>query len=193
MRTNESVGFTVAIDILRGNISAEVASHNYNLLKTFAAGRDIPFRDWHDYLLQLLQMGFIEIAYNEDRHIHVTPLGKEVLYGRRIVQLAVVNREDFSVKARRKRMQKEQRTAIASVAQDENKELFEKLRQVRKRIAAENHWPAYVVMSDRSLHALATERPTTLQAFGNTFGIGEHKRDTYGKEFIAVIKEYTSS
>ena len=38
----------------------------------------------------------------------------------------------------------------------DNKELFEKLREVRKRIADENHWPAYVVLSDRSLHALAT-------------------------------------
>ncbi len=192
MRTNESVGFTVAIDILRGSMSADVVSHQYNQLKTFAAGRDIPFRDWHDYLLQLLQMGFIEIAYNEDRHIHVTDLGKEVLFGKRAVQLAVISREDFSVKARRKRVQEEQRTATISIAQDENKELFEKLRQVRKRIADENHWPAYVVMSDRSLHALATERPTTLQAFGNVFGIGDHKRDTYGLEFVTVIREYAS-
>lgn len=193
MRTDESVGFTVAIDILRGNMSADVVSHKFNQLKTFAAGRDIPHRDWHDYLLQLLQMGFFEIAYNEDRHIHVTELGKEVLYGKRTVQLAVVNREDFSVKARRKRVQEEQKIATVSIAQDENKELFEKLRQVRKRIADENHWPAYVVMSDRSLHALAIERPTTLLAFGNVFGIGEHKRDTYGLEFLAVIREYASS
>ena len=192
MRTNESVGFTVTIDILRGNMSAEVVSHNYNQLKTFAAGRDVPFRDWHDYLLQLLQMGFIEIAYNEDRHIRVTDLGKEVLFRKRTVQLAVVNREDFSVKARRKRAQEVQRKATVSIARDENKELFEKLRQVRKRIADENHWPAYVVMSDRSLHALATERPTTLEAFGNIFGIGEHKRDTYGLEFVAIIREYAS-
>lgn len=193
MRTDESVGFTLVIDILRGNMSADVVSHKYNQLKTFAAGRDIPHRDWHDYLLQLLQMGFIEIAYNEDRHIHVTDLGKEVLYRKRTVQLAVVNREDFSVKARRKRIQEEQKTVAVPIAQDENKELFEKLRQVRKRIADENHWPAYVVMSDRSLHALAIERPTTLQAFGNVFGIGEHKRDTYGLEFLAVIREYASS
>ena len=192
MRTNESVGFTVAIDILRGNMSTEVVSHHYNQLKTFAVGRDIPYRDWHDYLLQLLQMGFIEIAYNEDRHIHVTDLGKEVLFGKRTVQLAVVSREDFSVKARRKKLQEAQRTILVPVERDENKDLFEKLRQVRKRIADVNHWPAYVVMSDRSLHALATERPTTLQAFGNIFGIGEHKRDTYGLEFLAVIREYTS-
>lgn len=189
MRTNESIGFTVAIDILRGNMSAEVVAHNYNQLKTFAAGRDIPHRDWHDYLLQLLQMGFVEIAYNEDRHIHVTPLGKEVLKGQRAVQLAMINREDLSVKARRKRLQEEQKNARVIVGRDENKELFDKLRQVRKRIADENHWPAYVVMSDRSLHALAIERPTTLQAFGNVFGIGEHKRDTYGLEFLAVIRE----
>ena len=191
-RTNELVGFTVAIDILRGNMSTEVLSHKYNQLKTFAAGRDIPHRDWHDYLLQLLQMGFIEIAYNEDRHIHVTELGKDVLHRKRKVQLAVVNREDFSVKARRKKVQERERTTLVSVAKDDNKELFEKLRQIRKRIADENHWPAYVVMSDRSLHALALERPTTLQAFGNTFGIGEHKRNTYGLEFITAIQEYVS-
>jgi hypothetical protein len=32
--------------------------------------------------------------------------------------------------------------------------------------------------------------PTTLPSFGNTFGIGEHKRDTYGERFIAVIKQF---
>ena len=200
MRTNEQIGFTVAIEILRGSMSPEVVAHGYNQLKTFAAGRDVPFRDWHDYLLQMFQMGFIEIAYNErlrvgasagiDRHIHVTELGKEVLYGKRAVQLAVINREDFSVKGRRKRQQEEQRTTTVSIAQDENKELFEKLRQVRKRIADEHQWPAYVVLSDRSLRHLATEKPTTLAAFGNTFGIGEHKRDSFGEQFIEVIKEY---
>ena len=189
MRTGEQIGFTVAIDILRGSMSPEVVSHGYNQLKTFAAGRDIPYRDWHDYLLQMLQMGFIEIAYDQDRHIHVTELGKEVLYGKRSVLLAVINREDFSVKARRKRQQEERMSSVP-VGLDEDKELFEKLREVRKRIADEHQWPAYVVLSDRSLHHLATEKPTTLATFGNTFGIGEHKRDTFGAQFIEVIKEY---
>ncbi len=200
MRTGEQIGFTVAIDILRGSMSPEVISHGYHQLKTFTAGRDIPCRDWHDYLLQMLQMGFVEVAYNErlrvgakagmDRHIHVTELGKEVLQGKRAVQLAVINREDFSVKARRKRQQEEQRMSSVSMGLDEDKELFEKLREVRKRIADEHGWPAYVVLSDRSLHHLATEKPTTLAAFGNVFGIGEHKRDTFGTQFIDVIKEY---
>lgn len=190
MRTNEQIGFTVAIDILRGSMSPEVVSRGYNQLKTFAAGRDIPHRDWHDYMLQMLQMGFIEVAYNEDRHIHVTELGKEVLHGKRDVQLAVINREDFSVKARRKRQREEFDNPHSSIRQDENMELFNKLKEVRKRIANEYHWPAYVVLSDRSLHHLSIEKPTTLAAFGNTFGVGEHKRDTFGSQFIEVIKEY---
>ena len=103
VRTNSQVGFTTTVDILRGSFSADVVSHQYNTLKTFAAGRDIPARDWHDYMLQMLQLGFIEVAYNEDRHLRVTELGNEVLYGRRKAQLAVVVHEDYRTKASRKK------------------------------------------------------------------------------------------
>ena len=189
-RTEEKIGFTTTIDILRGNMSPDVVQHQYNQLKTFAGGRDVTYRDWHDYLLQMLQMGFIEIAYNEDRHIHIKELGHEVLYGKRTVQLAVISREDFSVKARRQRERKETLKSAQKAVENEDKELFNRLREIRKRIADEHQWPAYIILSDRSLHHLATEKPTTLAAFGNTFGIGEHKRDSFGSEFIEVIKKY---
>ena len=74
----------------------------------------------------------------------------------------------------------------------ENMELFNRLKEVRKRIADEHQWPAYLVLSDKSLHHLTIEMPTTLAAFGNTFGIGEHKRDSFGAEFIEVINEYSA-
>lgn len=193
LRTGEQIGFTLTIDILHGNFSPEVMSRGYNQIKTFAAGRDVPVRDWHDYLLQMLQMGFIEIAYNEDNHLHVTQLGQDVLRGRKRVQLAVISREDFSVKGRRKLIMEEQVAAVTVCGQNENMELFERLKELRKEIADEINYPAFVVMSDKTLHALATDMPTTLLAFGNTFGIGEHKRDTYGKRFIEVIKQYASA
>ena len=71
MRTKERIGFTTTIDILRGTMSADVAANRYDLLKTFGVGHDVPARDWRDYLLQMLQMGFIEIAYTEDKHLKV--------------------------------------------------------------------------------------------------------------------------
>ena len=190
LRTGEQVGFTLTIDILHGSFSAEVVARGYNQIKTFAAGRDVPLRDWHDYLLQMLQMGFIEIAYNEDNHLHVTPLGQDVVHGKAKVQLVVISREDYSVKARRSRMMEEQVSAVANSGQSENMELFERLKVLRKEIAEEIYSPAFVVMSDKTLHALATDMPTTLASFGNTFGIGEHKRDTYGERFVAVIKQF---
>jgi len=190
LRTGEQVGFTLTIDILHGNYSTEVVSRGYDHIKTFAAGRDVPIRDWHDYLLQMLQMGFIEIAYNEDSHLHVTPLGQDVVHGKTKVQLAVISREDYSVKGRRNRVVEEQVMAVTNSGLSENMELFERLKVLRKEIADEIKSPAFVVMSDKTLHALATDMPTTIKAFGNTFGIGEHKRDTYGKRFVEVIKQY---
>ena len=190
LRTGEQVGFTLTIDILHGNFSPEVVSRGYAQIKTFAAGRDVPVRDWHDYLLQMLQMGYIEIAYNEDNHLHVTPLGQDVVHGKAKVKLAVISREDYSVKARRSRMMEEQVSAVTNSGHSENMELFERLKVLRKEIADEINSPAFVVMSDKTLHALATDMPITLVSFGNTFGIGEHKRDTYGERFIAVIKQF---
>lgn len=190
IRTDEQIGFTLTIDILHGNFSPELVSRGYNQIKTFAAGRDVPVRDWRDYLLQMLQMGYIEIAYNEDNHLHVTPLGLDVLHGKAKVQLVVVNRE---ARTRGRQKQTAEETTTAASATTEHMELFEQLKTLRKEIANENNYRAYVVMSDKSLHALATDMPTTLSAFGNTYGIGEHKCNTYGERFIGLIQQYVSA
>ena len=190
IRTDEQIGFTLTIDILHGNFSPELVSRGYNQIKTFAAGRDVPVRDWRDYLLQMLQMGYIEIAYNEDNHLHVTPLGQDVLHGKAKVQLVVVSRE---ARTRGRQKQTAEEATTAASATTEHMELFVQLKTLRKEIANENNYPAYVVMSDKSLHALATDMPTTLSAFGNTYGIGEHKCNTYGERFIGLIQQYVSA
>lgn len=192
MRTKQHVGFTTTIDILRGTMSADVAANRYDLLKTFGVGHDVPARDWRDYLLQMLQMGFIEIAYAEDKHLKVTELGHEALFGDKKVKLAIIRRED----RRKKKIKQEQQELpmqYSNAGKTEDPELFRVLRKLRQNIAEENNWPAYVVMSDKTLHALATEKPTTLNAFSNIYGIGEYKLKTYGKRFVDVIKDYLNS
>lgn len=192
MRTKQHVGFTTTIDILRGTMSADVVANRYDLLKTFGVGHDVPARDWRDYLLQMLQMGFIEIAYTEDKHLKITELGREALFGDKKVELAMIRRED----RRKKKIKQEQQEfpmQYSNAGKAEDPELFMVLRKLRQNIAEENNWPAYVVMSDKTLHALATEKPTTLNAFSNIYGIGEYKLKTYGKRFVDVIKDYLNS
>ncbi len=192
VRTEEKIGFTLMVDILRGTLSPDIVSNKYNEIKTFGAGRDISARDWHDYLLQMLQMGFFEIAYNEDRHLHITPLGQEVLYGRRNVQLAIINREEFTVKSRRKQQREERDAEWAAVGQGQSDDLFNRLREVRRQMAAEIGKPAFIVMSDKSLQDLVLKRPKSLEAMADVYGFGEYKVKAYGKPFIEAIKQYTS-
>ena len=192
LRTGEKIGFTLTIDILRGNFPPEVVSRGYDRIKTFAAGRDVPVRDWHDYLLQMLQMGFIEIAYNEDNHLHVTPLGHDVVRGRMRVQLAVISREEFSVRSRRKKQREELEKEWNAVGQGQSNDLFSRLREVRRQVAAKIGKPAFIVMSDKSLQDLVLKRPTTSEAMADVYGIGEYKAKAYGMPFIEAIKQYAS-
>lgn len=119
-RTNEQTGFTVTIDILKGRVSQQVIAKEYDKLKTFGVGREIPANDWHAYLLQMLQMGYIEIAYNEDNHLKVTSLGEEVLFGKKQAQLSVIVREELCVTKRNRILtQKEAHEAPQPEEQEE--------------------------------------------------------------------------
>src|SRR5574344_2737237 len=177
-RCNEEIGFTIAVDVLKGSFSPAVLAKGYDKLKTFGVGHDIPANDWQTYLLQMLQMGYIEIAYNEDNHLKVTPLGEDILYGHKQAQLSVIVREELRVKKRKRRLFMAEQT-MGSMPDEEL--LFEKLRELRKTIANEIEKPAYIVLSDKSLRALAAEKPTNLFQFGNTYGIGKHKKEQFGE------------
>ena len=193
VHTDQPIGTGVLVDILRGNMSSEVVGKGYQQLKTFAAGRDVPARDWHDYLLQMLQLGYFEIAYNENNHLKITSAGSDVLFGRATARLVVIRREETN---ETKRGRKRKATVPAQelplgLPNTENEALFEALRKLRKRLADEEALPAYIVLSDKVLHLLSTSRPTSLEEFGNISGIGEHKKKKYGKEFINLIRKYS--
>lgn len=171
-------------DILKGSMSPAVTAKGLHKLKTFGVGRDITAGDWHAYLLQMLQRGYIEIAYNEDSHIKVTSLGEDVLFSRKKAELAVIVREDLRIK---KRKRQEQLSDSSNQMQTEDRQLFEKLRELRRTIANEIKKPAYIVLSDKSLQSLSKEKPTNLFLFGNCFGIGEHKKSMFGERFVDTI------
>ena len=167
---------------------------SYDQLKTFGVGHDLSINEWQDYLLQMLQMGFIEIAYNDGNKVKVTAIGEDVLYGRKTAQLCKVDHSAKEAPRKKPKLRLEIPTitipGLPPTTGIEDPKLFEALRQLRKECAAEEGFPPYIVFSDKVLHSLATIKPTSLDQFGNIQGIGEHKKGKYGERFVALIQKY---
>ena len=195
-RTNQKIGQRTLIDILRGTYSAEVTNKKYDLIKTFGVGRDIPGIDWHNYLLQMLNLGFFEVAYNENNHLKITEVGNKVLFGKMKVALAIIKREELD-KRKKTTSTKVKYSDILPFEKTENfgfgdkeKRLFEALRAKRKQLADQQAIPAYIVLSDKTLHQLSTDKPVTEEALYNINGLSTYKIEKYGKDFIEVIKRF---
>lgn len=195
-RTDESIRISTVIEILKGMRSPSVVKHNYDQLKTFGVGKDISTNDWQDYLLQMLQMGFIEIAYNEGNKVRITDIGNDVLYGRKTAQLCVIDHMAKETPKQKPKLRLEIPSitipGLPPVTGIEDPKLFEALRVLRTTCANEEGLPPYIVFSDKVLHSLATIKPTTLEQFGNISGIGEHKKQKYGTRFLSLIQKYVS-
>ena len=194
-RTDESIRTSTVVEILKGISSPTVKKKGYNTLKTFSVGKAISTNDWQDYLLQMLQMGFIEIAYNQGNIVKITDSGYDVLYGRRRAELCVI---DHSAKetanSNKKRLHLEIPTITIPGLPDttgvEDKKLFEALRTLRRQCAEEEGFPPYIIFTDKVLHSLATIKPISLEAFGYIQGIGTHKQQKYGQRFVSLIQKF---
>ena len=193
-RTDENIRIATVVEILKGMRSPGVVRHHYDEIKTFGVGKEISTNDWQDYLLQMLQMGYIEIAYNDGHKVKVTTLGEDVLYGRREATLCVIDHSAKETPKRKPRLRLEIPTitipGLPPTTGVEDPKLFEALRNLRTICADEEGFPPYIVFSDRVLHSLATIKPTTIEQFGAISGIGEHKKQKYGTRFLALIQKY---
>lgn len=192
VRSGERISMPVVVDILRAVYSPAVKEGGYDRLKTFGVGRSLSAATWRDYLLQCLQMGLFTINYADQLHLQVTEFGRDVLYGRSAIMLAVYRPPERVEKPAKKKGRKSRAAQSADVEADlqqmeVDKNLFERLRALRLALANKQGYPPYIIMSDRTLRLLATIRPKTLDELSNISGIGEYKRDKYGPAFLKEI------
>ncbi|HEY6963624.1 MAG TPA: RQC domain-containing protein, partial [Erythrobacter sp.] len=68
--------------------------------------------------------------------------------------------------------------------------LFEALRAKRKALAAEHGLPAYVIFHDSVLRDMALQCPETLAELGRIPGVGAKKLETWGPDFLDVVREH---
>ncbi|BCI64786.1 aTP-dependent DNA helicase RecQ [Tannerella sp. CAG:118] len=187
IRTGESITVQVLIDILRGSHKAEILEKGYDRIKTFGAGEDLSFRQWQGYLLQMMQLGYFELLYNEGNRIKVTPSGWKVLRGEQIAMLTFVSNELITERKDKKKGKKTVDTPMVERSPDER--LFDSLSMLRSRLAAEEGKPAYIIFTDKVLQELVIHKPVSLFDFARISGIGVAKVSKYGKEFVGLLRK----
>lgn len=194
-RTGQTIRSGTVIEILTAVSSPTVVRNHYNELPTFGCGRDHTTHEWNDLLMQMLQMGFIDIAYDHGNSLRIQEQGWKILRGQMHPQLAVPQEEEKRQPRRRKLQVPE--LHLEPVGANpvrsglvEDKGLFEQLRQLRKRLAQEQGLPPYIVFSDKVLHSIATFRPRTLEQLSTISGIGNFKLQKYGKLFVGAVNDY---
>lgn len=178
-RLQESESLAVIVDFLRGSRNAYIYEKNYQTLKTYGIGADISWYDWNQYLIQLINLGYCEIAFHQHNKILLTPFAKKVLFEGEKVKLTTVVKKVID------------KNEIKEVkAKPVKNSLFETLRKLRYEIAQEEEVPAYVIFSDAALRQMEILRPMTDDDFLAVDGVGKVKLEKYGSDFINAIIEF---
>ena len=182
MRLQESEALPVIVDFLRGSKNASIYEKGYQNLKTYGVGTDTSWYDWNQYLIQLINLGYCEIAFHQQNKIKLTPFAKKVLFEGEKVQLTTVQK-----------ISKEKGEVKERVSKTTANSLFEILRKLRAIIAKEEEVPAYVIFNDATLKQLEAERPMSDAEFLKIEGVGKVKLEKYGDVFMKTIIEFHKS
>ncbi len=184
-RTGEKVAMGMLVDILRGSNNKRLIDHRYHELKTFGVGKELKADEWADYLQQMLNSGVMDIAYDEGHAYKLNNASWAILKEGRKVQLV-----------RYKAFEERQAIREAEVPKEKTKKeiirdtLFERLRELRKRLADEKNMPPFVIFSDATLSDMSQKKPLTQADMLNVSGVGEMKYQQYGETFIREIASF---
>lgn len=179
LRVGERVGVSMLVDILRGSSKADLIRLGYDRIKTYGAGRDLSAAEWRAYVMQMIQLGLFEIAYDHAGHLKVTPAGMQVVRGAAPVSLS---RFFFE------RREPAHRPAPAARKSSPDALLVREIKRLRSDIAKISGILPYHVFSDKTILDIAARKPLSRAEFAEVFGIGETKTDRYWKPVTRLIR-----
>jgi len=176
-RVGERFGVKHVVDVLRGADTERIRSLGHDRLSTYGIGADRGDAEWASILRQLIHLGLLVQDVANYSVLKLTAAARPVLRGERTLTLA------------RPRI-KEKRRKPAKAARDleaADQELFEALRELRKRLADAQGVPPYVIFGDATLIQMSRDKPRTEDDMLEINGVGQVKLERYGAEFLDVI------
>ena len=186
IRVASSEGMNVIIEILRGMSRQYIIDKKYNMLPTYGVGKDIGSQDWHAYILQMIQLGLIEVAYEDHFHLRPTPAGMKVLKGERKIELAQYSAPvygEFTQHRTHRQVIKEIDTRTP------NEILTEKLKELRAELASTENMADYMIFSDVTIKAIAERWPLMPEDLVGLEGMSLVKIAKYYKPILVKVRE----
>ncbi len=183
-RVGQRFGLMHVIDVLRGADSERIRSLGHQRLSTYGLGADRSKDHWAGVFRQLIHRGYL---YQDIARYSVLTLTAEawpLLRGEVSLTLARPRVRALPKVSRKK----EGSRSIPAVAGGLDRELFDRLRSLRRKLAEEQGVPAYVVFSDATLEEMTMRRPRTEAELLAVNGVGEKKLERYGSAFLEALR-----
>ena len=178
-RTGQRFGAVYVIDVLMGKDSDRVRQNGHDQLGVYGIGAELEQQQWRSILRQLVVLGLLTVDSAGYGALQLSDRSRPLLRG----EVDLPLRRDLLV-TRKARKAKRKGADIA----DEDRELFEALRECRKKLADENEVPPYVIFHDSTLMQMAADKPTSDVALLAISGVGQTKLERYGPSFLEVLR-----
>lgn len=176
VRQEQRFGADYTVKVLRGSSEQRILDNRHDQLSTYGLLADADVRAVRGWVEQLVAQGFLA-KVGEYNVLTVTESGRQLLTGEVTPRLLKPSRAARAGKSR----------AHDDSWEGVDRELFERLRELRRELADEKSVPAYVVFGDASLRDMARQRPGTPAEFLEVHGVGQKKAADYGEVFLAAI------
>ena len=178
-RTGQLFGARHLIDVLLGKENDKVRKFGHQRLSTFGIGEELDMGQWRSVFRQLIARGFLSVDLKGFGSLLLTDQSRPLLQG----EAQVFLRKDDRIK---KPSGKQRKTPL----QVSDPELFEKLKACRKQLAVKQGLPPYVIFHDSTLVEMTQRLPSGPDELLQVSGVGAHKLEQYGEDFLAVIRAH---
>ena len=180
-RTGQRFGPAHIIEVLMGRKTEKIRQNNHDDLSVYGIGKDVSQPQWRSVFRQLLAMGYLQVDVEGHGGVYLTEESRPVLRGEKVVEM----RKDPGESKRT--MTKRLRDFDTEFENEEDRDLWERLRTLRRELATSQNVPPYVIFSDRTLWEMVRFKPRTLQDMASINGVGVKKLDQYGLVFLDVM------
>jgi ATP-dependent DNA helicase RecQ len=174
-RCGERFGATHIIEVLRGSKKQKIQQYGHDRLSTYGIGQDRSVDEWKLLARSLLHQGLVDETADGYPVLKLNAQSWEIMRRQRTVQIAVSSTSADNLL----------NDGLAASAEYEH--LFLRLRSLRKQLADEQSVPPYTIFHDSTLRLMAQSRPRTLAEFAKLSGVGTHKLQKYGQQFVDAI------